>query len=221
MKYEVGQIYQIALDDLIVARWNPPIRADRIRNLVDSIRENGQLVPILVTADLRVSDGHRRIAALREIGIPFAAALIIDGSQKESYAIVNSTQRPLGAREAMQAYVLGGPKAGSEATQRQMDRLEAAMGKPGMGRAAQKGFGPGVDRIVRWVITACGQDPENIGHYRLALNYILDHPGSANYLRAVQDGHIHPKPIAIWRAIKTNQSLPRRSSQQRRALKSA
>lgn len=220
MRYEVGEIYDVPLDDLNVAKWNPAIRVKIIGPLTQSIQDEGQLVPMLATPDLRLIDGHRRLAALREIGIPTARVMILDADQKEAYAIVNSTQRALGGREAMLAYVSGGPKSGTPTVLKQLERLERIMGKPAMARMGEKGFGPGIDRLARWVLGSCGQDTDDILRYRKVVQYIVDNAGASNYFRAWKDGNIRPKSASIWSAIQNGRPLPHRSARQSNALRS-
>jgi hypothetical protein len=221
MRYETGQIYDVPLEAFVLAKWNPAIRTDRIAPLAESIRDNGQLVPIQATPELRVVDGHRRLASLKEIGIPTARVLIVDGSQKEMYGLINSTQRVLSARESMMAYALGGPKSGSAGTIVRIGRLERAVGIDGMKKIADAGFGPGIDREVQWTLNNCGRDVRNLSDYRKVLNYFVAHRGASNYIRSIQDGNIRPKKLTIWRAIEANKDIQPRSKQQRLALRAA
>ncbi len=54
--------------------------------LVQSIKENGMLLPIVVVKDgeaLKVVDGVKRLNALRELGISVVKAVVIEGDAKK------------------------------------------------------------------------------------------------------------------------------------------
>ena len=54
--------------------------------LVQSIKENGMLLPIVVVKDgeaLKVVDGAKRLNALRELGISVVKAVVIEGDAKK------------------------------------------------------------------------------------------------------------------------------------------
>jgi hypothetical protein len=219
MMYEVGEIYDIPVESIIVAQWNAPIRTKVIRSLVKSIEENGQQAPAMVTPQLQLIDGHRRLAALKELGIPTIRVIVCDIDQKSGYAIVNSEQRALGGREALWAYALGGPKSGTPTVLTQIERLERILGRPAMLRMVEKGFGPGIDRLSRWVLNACGKDLEDVALYRKVVTYIIDNVGASNYLRAWKDGNIMPKSSAVWAAIQAGVPLRPSSDKQKKVLR--
>ena len=83
-----------------------------LRELQDSIESYGQLVPILVIknrSNYKIVDGHRRVAALRELGRKTVMAIQVEnGHAFELFSELNGTDRPLRGREWTDAVLAGG-----------------------------------------------------------------------------------------------------------------
>lgn len=207
MNYEVGKVYNIEIAAIKRATWNPAIRVAKIKELVDSMKRVGQLSPIVVTADLKLVDGHRRVAAAQELDWNLIQAIVEDISQKDGFAEINSTSRPLGARESMQSYLSGGPRTGTTAI-RQMELMEWAIGIEGMRRVFDLGYGPGVMRVVTMLVLYCGKDTKNKTDIAKALWYTVNHSGT-NALRAIFDKHVRMAPYRLWQLVLAGKKLPK------------
>jgi hypothetical protein len=85
----------------IVTWWaNPPGRikpkSDGWKEFVESIRTNGQLMPVVVVAEgdrYRLVDGHRRVAALHELGRGMVLALVSPLSYEEAQAAYGKAEQ--------------------------------------------------------------------------------------------------------------------------------
>jgi len=58
---------RVPLNTLVPSPYNPPSRERKVEELARNIKEYGLLVPIIVSSDLTVVDGHRRTMAFKLI----------------------------------------------------------------------------------------------------------------------------------------------------------
>jgi len=81
--------------------YNPVARTkegEKLRRLMDEIRQRGLVYPILITADRDVIDGNRRLAACRGLGHPTIECIVSDLDRDEAFTMVNTSAIPIGGK---------------------------------------------------------------------------------------------------------------------------
>lgn len=101
----------VKISDLVKAGWNPPRRTEKgkYKALMTSIERIGLIYPILVTKDLHVLDGHRRLASCVELGmeeIPVLFAYPPEGVlPQQVFAEVNAYSVHLQGNDVLHIYL--------------------------------------------------------------------------------------------------------------------
>lgn len=57
-------------DSFKMLNYNRKVDSERVEGLMQSIKEHGFLLPILVSSDMQVADGQHRLAAARKLNVP-------------------------------------------------------------------------------------------------------------------------------------------------------
>ena len=105
-KYAVG-FHTVNPADLTPSAYNPAARVEKgyIADLVKSLADHGQYMPILVDTELTIIDGHRRHAALLEIGESACIVRVIDSDASTAYAEVNVCSKKLSGNDHLSVYL--------------------------------------------------------------------------------------------------------------------
>lgn len=136
-KQVIGEVWEI--DKLCVAAFNPEQRTNDIGSLVKSIERMSLLQPILIDKKGNVVDGHRRLAACKELGWTEVPCIVTAGDQAETFSEVNTTNRAISGNQALCVY-LKEPRALGARARSRMEECEEAVGLPTMRRMAKEGF---------------------------------------------------------------------------------
>lgn len=81
--------------------YNPAARTkegEKLRRLMDEIRQRGLVYPILITADRDVIDGNRRLAACRALGHTTIECIVSGLDRDEAFTMVNTSAIPIGGK---------------------------------------------------------------------------------------------------------------------------
>lgn len=81
--------------------YNPAARTkegEKLRRLMDEIRQRGLVYPILITADRDVIDGNRRLAACRTLGHTTIECIVSGLDRDEAFTMVNTSAIPIGGK---------------------------------------------------------------------------------------------------------------------------
>jgi hypothetical protein len=81
--------------------YNPAARTkegEKLRRLMNEIRERGLVYPILITADRDVIDGNRRLAACRTLGHTTIECIVSSLDRDEAFTMVNTSAIPIGGK---------------------------------------------------------------------------------------------------------------------------
>ena len=124
---------QVPLSQITKASHNPVNRTSpaRIKRLVKSMGQLGQLLPILLDKDKTVIDGHRRLAAAHKLKWPRIEAIINgDGDSDKIYAQINTdTVCKMTGNDALGVW-LKNPGAVTPHTKKVFETMEVAIGLP-------------------------------------------------------------------------------------------
>ena len=99
----------VPIDAVHPAKFNPPDRIlkGNLKPLMESMRALGLLSPIAVTAQMEVGDGHRRLAAAKELGWTEIAVRVYDMSVEDLWIALNRDTRPIKSATWLNAVHLG------------------------------------------------------------------------------------------------------------------
>lgn len=157
------QLRELRVKDLKNAHYNPPgrIHKDRIRDLVNSIGAIGLMQPILVTTKNIIIDGHRRVAAHKELGIETILAIVGNGDPNEIYANLSYTSRKIGGNESLAVYYRE-PTAVQPMLKARFDNMIAVIGNARLQRILKEGLSISVYNRARQICMYCDQDLDKV-----------------------------------------------------------
>jgi hypothetical protein len=118
------------VESLKVSVYNPPSRTEKVglKHLRSSVSKRGILYPLLVTKDMTVIDGHRRLAVAKELGLEEVPIIILAGDDdRDVFMEINESARKLGTRDALWVYLRGGKV--SEKLSIQIRHIDDVMGR--------------------------------------------------------------------------------------------
>lgn len=129
---------------LVPAGFNPPQRVvdKMLKPLMDGIVAMGGVVsPIIVSRDLRIADGHRRVASAIKLGLSEVPIIELPLGLQELWGTMNSTQKALAGRDWVEAYSLGFSLENAPANVRkQITEIKNLIGEDGFGLLVEKGM---------------------------------------------------------------------------------
>ena len=174
-------IAHVSPNELSNASYEPAQRiAPNMANnkLKESIAKIGLQYPPLVTrkseGGYTIVDGHRRIAAMKELKFISIPVIVTERtSADELFAAVSGTVKQLNASEWLEVYLKGGILPGG-ATKTNIRRLDEVMGRPWLADLHKAGLRPSIwslaGRAVKYIDLA-----DTLDNKRRILNWILKH----------------------------------------------
>lgn len=107
--FKVPQWKVLRVKDIKTASHNPQSRTTKtaIKGLIDSMAKHSILVPIMVDANSKVIDGHRRLAAAKELGWDTISAVECpEGMDPDvCFAAINSCLRKMNGNESLSVWL--------------------------------------------------------------------------------------------------------------------
>lgn len=104
------EFIEVGVDALKPARFNPTKRTmpKNLGGLMGSIASNGMPVPIVITENMEVGDGHRRLACAKALKWPTVPAVVWKGkTAQEIWSILNAHQMSMTPAQWLEAVVCG------------------------------------------------------------------------------------------------------------------
>jgi hypothetical protein len=196
----------IAVKDVIIEGFNPALRTTNgaMRGLVEQVRRYGRvLVPIILTKDNRLIDGHRRVAAAKELGIECVPCIFIDGDPRQLFSALNnsSSNRALKPTEWMDFYLQGGDVPSKDLVSK-ISGLEKLVGRRGLRELADRGISPS---IYQWVVLVSNYCDDTSHKFMTSLLWwMINHRMSYTARKAVESG---TPPQMIFDAIQSDKPL--------------
>jgi hypothetical protein len=194
-------------DELKPLSYNPATRteASRLKGLLDSIRKYDIQQPLLVQPDGTVSDGMRRLACAKILGLPKVPCIVSNGiTADKKFEECNSTKvrRIINGKDLTSIYVNGGPVP--QAQNLKFEKVETLIGVNNLKKIAAKNLSAlSLLQQASYAANYCGKNnnDEFIGKailylFRLEMQYALRQAISAKV-----------KPSTIINAINNNKPL--------------
>lgn len=104
------ELVRVNLKDLNSIGYNPEVRTKKsnLKEMEASLKEFGQIAPLVISRDNVIIDGHRRVAAALNSGITSLWAVITDIDKATGFSEANRTSRKMNGRELFEAWRSGG-----------------------------------------------------------------------------------------------------------------
>lgn len=107
------KLSRVKISDIKKTNYNSPIRTEMkyLKVLLQSIRDNGIYLPLLLTKNMQLIDGHRRLACAEELGmseVPVIIENIEDVDKDIVYEDINTTARKINESDQLFVYLNGG-----------------------------------------------------------------------------------------------------------------
>jgi len=203
--YEPG-FYTVSPFDLIGASYNPINRTDatNIVDLVKSISENGQFMPILCDPNLTIIDGHRRHAALVRLDEPMCFIRVVDCDSAKAYAEVNSASKKLSGNDHLNVY-LKNPDAMPATARRGMEKMESILGKDGARHIAEKGGSIATFKQAMQVCKYCGVEAQG-AWVQSVCKWLMETKQTYSIRKALEEG---VAPSVILQCVEQMRPLKR------------
>ena len=138
------KVLLIPVNTLRHTPYNPPSRTKKgaaLDRMVNSIKQYGQIYPLLVTTDRDVVDGNRRLAALLICGVEFAECIVTDLPKDEIFGCVNTVVVPMGGKGWLSAARGGGFNSLPVKEKNYYEELHSLIGNYGIDRLIVKNIG--------------------------------------------------------------------------------
>ena len=160
----------VAISKLKPAKYNPGSRTKQLGSLMKSIEEVGLLVPILVTKHNSVVDGHRRLAACKELGWEEIPCIVVEGDPATLFAHASQNVRKLSGNETLVAYLM---EENAIATRMRvaLNNAEEVLGRKKLEAMAKRGLSYRTFRIARQI--AREADRETPAMLRKATDWLI------------------------------------------------
>lgn len=161
---KVRVIEMVHPDTLKFASFNPPKRttSKAVAELRKKIEQAGEIiVPLVVTLDSYVADGHRRLIIARELNLEEVPVIRKNHSVADLWSILNGGNKPIGNRGWMQAVREGFPiEALPQEEHKLISDLMRVTGRKLFEKIADEGRGPSIVGVARYVARYCEKDTD-------------------------------------------------------------
>lgn len=104
------RIVMVGVTEIIAAPFNPPNRTekDALKILEQSIRDLGMIVvPLIISRDMRLIDGHRRLACAKKLGMVEVPCIITSLGLQEGWTRINTSSMPISGKQFVYASAAG------------------------------------------------------------------------------------------------------------------
>lgn len=147
------RILVVPISTITHTPYNPAARTKegaRLNKLIETIRKNGLIYPILITSDRNVIDGNRRLTACRAIGHETIECVISDLDRDEAFTIINTSAMTLGGKGWLDMAQRGGMLPSKEAAQ--FTELQQLVGAYGIGLLIKNNLGLNVLPLCKQIV---------------------------------------------------------------------
>lgn len=186
------------------ATYNPESRTERrkLRALINSMADLGQLYPILFGPDNVVIDGHRRLAAARHLEWESIQAIVTDHDADSVYASVNLTAEKMNGNNQLAVW-LARQAAVSPRQAKLFREMAENLGLPLVRKIADAGLSSRVYQTARRVVRYCGL-PDTGDALKQAVKWLVEVAVIGQVMKAMERG---VSPTTIRKAINTHKPL--------------
>jgi hypothetical protein len=201
----MDKIEQVKISELTAAPFNPKERTEKrkLARLCKSIERRGIIIPIIISSDGFIADGHRRVACALILGLDTVPAIRRTESLSELWAETNSSSMSISPRQWWQAanLGLGAESAMPDGLQRHILYLNSILTEDQAKDIAERKS----PYILQHAETLANYCQETTDEFIRALVLWLDKYGQRSVLDAIKYGNVDPE--VIKRAILEDKPL--------------
>jgi len=203
---ETNKIIMVPLESLRPAPWNPPQRTTRqaLKELQESIRARGIIVPLVIDTNGNVIDGHRRLACAKALGLQVVPAVVVQ-ADSSLYSELNDVTRRLNGKEWLHVFARG-VQAG-KAHNKHLVEIERLCGREMIERMRRENLSSSVYKVARAVCRYTGTDPADDKWMRTVITWIVEGHRQAMAHWAMADGI---KPQRLYEVVRDGRDIRRR-----------
>lgn len=209
-RMEMPRMKILRVEDVKGAPFNPSKRLDRRRlgKLIRSLADVGLLYPILVDEHYAVIDGHRRLAAARELGWETIEARIVTGNRNQLYASVNETSAKLSGNETLAVW-LSEPDAVSPRVAKTLTAMTESLGRVLVKKICEAGLSSRVWNTTCRIGRYLGDESKVF--LQAVARWLVDVATIGQVMKALEAG---VSSSALLRAIRNMKPLPLRQAEE-------
>lgn len=103
---QTPKVIMLGVSEIIEAPFNPPDRTEKaaLVMLEAQIRELGGIIqPLIVSKDMKLIDGHRRLACAKRLGMTEVPAIITSVGLQAGWAGLNTSAMPITGKQFVKA----------------------------------------------------------------------------------------------------------------------
>ena len=169
-KAKTFSVAEVPISKLKAAPYNPISRQRAIEGLLQSMEDNGLLIPILITPKFQIIEGHRRVAAAKKLEWTTIKAVFANGDPAKLFAEANTHVRRFNGNETLRSYLENPNSVGTKA-QKQIEDAIKAVGRPTINRLAKEGISLATYWLAKRACTYC--DIKDSKTVAVVLNWML------------------------------------------------
>jgi hypothetical protein len=146
------RILIVPLSTITHTPYNPSARTKegaRLNRLVETIKKNGLIYPILITSDRSVIDGNRRLTACRALGHETIECVVSDLDRDEAFTTINTSSMRLGGKGWLDMASRGGVLPPKESAQ--YEELRNLVGSYGINLLIKQNLGLNILALCKQV----------------------------------------------------------------------
>ena len=140
---------EVSISEIKRSKYNPRIRTDKTKfaykNLLQSIKNNGLIVPIILNNSMKLIDGHRRLSCCEDLGYDEIPAIINSSVTNKNYdkmfTEANDKTMKMTASQETERYLSGASNI-SNAVLKQIKILEEIGGRDVIKKIVSMGQSP-------------------------------------------------------------------------------
>jgi hypothetical protein len=201
------QVKMVKIAKLKLATYNPQgrTRGKGILALKRSIADIGLMYPILVDKDNNVVDGHRRIAAMKELGLDEVPTLMTSGENAKDtvYSQINATAMKMTGHQNITVF-LKNKNAVTASARNRYQRVIERFGLPVLRQIANAGMSMNVVKTAQRVANFL--DIEDDSEIRDIIRWLILHRNSRSvhaYIETGQSGRALLMSIKAKKPLRT------------------
>lgn len=211
METQNGKIKEVPIDSIKPAIFNPPTRINHntLVELKASISRIGIVYPLIVTPEMDLVDGHRRLECAKMLGMQTVPVIVRTGNQRVLFSEVNVTAKKLTHADDLFVYLSGGIM--TDRSKKYIEPLEKIGGRELLEKMAEARIGPAniavvIPHILEYIERnepnwKTGNNP----YVLKVINWMIDHRQTFRVRAAIAIGL---SPLVIVACVDNNCPLP-------------
>jgi hypothetical protein len=195
------KVYWIPVSKLKSAKFQPEGRDSRgkLRLLVKSIETNKFWTheQIAIDSNFNIINGHRRVAAAKELGIEEVPCVVVSGNPQKIFSWMNDTPKPMSSRDVLSGY-LRGNKTLTPKHKPHLELITDILGKDGATYIYSRGASHRVIHYAYELVRYLGRDETDRNNLAKTTRWLVEHKMQYIVRDHIYVRHTPPEVIAYY-----------------------